>query len=48
VRRDGSLKSGLGLTSMAERARILGGKHQIESVPGRGTIVRVRIETTKG
>ena len=39
----GSGRAGFGLTSIAERARILGGKHSIKSVPGRGTTVTVRI-----
>jgi len=37
-------KSGFGLTGIAERVRILGGKHTIESAPGSGTTVKVRIE----
>lgn len=32
----------LGLQSMAERARLIGAKLEIESAPGRGTTVRVR------
>ncbi len=48
ARANGSRKPGLGLISIAERARILGGTHQIESVPGRGTTVTVNIETPKG
>ena len=35
---------GLGLQSIAERARILGGTQTIQSTPGQGTIVTVRIE----
>lgn len=37
-------KSGFGLTGIAERVRILGGKLAIESAPGSGTIIKVRIE----
>jgi ligand-binding sensor domain-containing protein/signal transduction histidine kinase len=48
ARSNGPRKPGFGLTSIAERARILGGNHQIESVPGRGTTVLVKIETPKG
>jgi signal transduction histidine kinase len=36
---------GLGLRGMRERASILGGSLQIESAPGRGTTVRIRIPT---
>lgn len=39
-----SRKRGFGLTGIAERARILGGKHTIESIKGHGTTVIVRIE----
>jgi ligand-binding sensor domain-containing protein/signal transduction histidine kinase len=42
-----SRKRGFGLTGIAERARILGGKHSIESARGRGTTVIVRIEEPK-
>ncbi len=34
---------GLGLKSMAERAALVGGSLAIESVPGRGTCIRVRV-----
>ena len=34
---------GLGLQGIAERVRILGGTHTIQSVPGQGTTVTVRI-----
>lgn len=40
-------KSGFGLTGIAERARILGGNSAIESAPGKGTTVHVRIETSE-
>lgn len=33
----------LGLIGIAERARLLGGTAQIDSAPGRGTVVRVRL-----
>jgi signal transduction histidine kinase len=36
-------RAGLGLQSIAERARILGGTHAIESAPGLGTTVALRI-----
>jgi signal transduction histidine kinase/ligand-binding sensor domain-containing protein len=41
---NGSGKSGFGLTGIAERVRILGGKHVIESAPESGTTVEVRID----
>jgi signal transduction histidine kinase/streptogramin lyase len=39
-----SRRAGLGLQSIAERVRILGGTHAIESAPGQGTTVTLRIE----
>lgn len=36
----GSGKAGLGLLNMQEQARLLGGKLQIYSAPGRGTMIR--------
>lgn len=36
--------SGLGLVSMEERARAVGGNIQIASQPGRGTTIRVRVQ----
>lgn len=36
-------KGGMGLASMAERAREMGGTLTIESAPGRGTVVRVSV-----
>jgi signal transduction histidine kinase/ligand-binding sensor domain-containing protein len=41
---NGASKSGFGLTGIAERVRILGGKYAIESVPESGTTVEVRID----
>lgn len=40
--------NGLGLKSMAERAELLGGNLAVESVPGRGTCVHVRIPLETG
>jgi len=39
---------GLGLSSIAERARILGGMLQIESVPGQGTRIEVAVPHSGG
>jgi signal transduction histidine kinase len=36
-------RAGLGLQGIAERVRILGGTHVIESAPGQGTAVTLRI-----
>jgi signal transduction histidine kinase/ligand-binding sensor domain-containing protein len=38
-----SERRGFGLAGIAERVRILGGSHQIESEPGKGTTIRVEI-----
>jgi two-component system NarL family sensor kinase len=34
---------GVGLGSMRERAALVGGELEIESAPGRGTIIRLRV-----
>ena len=40
-----SLKqSGIGLTGMAERMRMLGGKYTLESAPGKGVTINVSVE----
>jgi signal transduction histidine kinase len=36
-------KGGLGLVSIGERARIVGGALSIESKPGHGTLISVRV-----
>ena len=41
-------RGGLGLTSMAERARVLGGALSVESHPGGGTRVRLRLPVGNG
>jgi signal transduction histidine kinase len=41
-------REGLGLTSMSERARVLGGALSVESHPGGGTRVRLRLPVPKG
>lgn len=41
-------REGLGLTSMAERARVLGGALSVESHPGGGTRVRLRLPVGNG
>jgi signal transduction histidine kinase len=43
VTSDAPGRGGLGLTSLAERARILGGRLRIESSPGRGTRLLIEI-----
>ncbi|PQO41521.1 ATP-binding protein [Blastopirellula marina] len=40
-------RSGFGLVSMRERAKLLGGQMQITSAPGEGTIMRFRFESTQ-
>jgi PAS domain S-box-containing protein len=40
-------KRGLGLTSMEERARMLGGSFHLESQPGRGTRIEIRVPFQK-
>ncbi|GIO44714.1 sensor histidine kinase [Paenibacillus apis] len=37
------LRQGVGLYSMEERVKILGGEFEIESVPGQGTTIQVRV-----
>jgi signal transduction histidine kinase len=37
------MREGLGIWSMGERARLLGGRLQIRSVAGKGTIIDVRV-----
>jgi signal transduction histidine kinase/ligand-binding sensor domain-containing protein len=39
-----SKKRGFGLTGIAERVRILGGTHSIQSSPGEGTAVKIRLD----
>ncbi|UUO05648.1 PAS domain-containing protein [Blastopirellula sp. J2-11] len=39
--------TGFGLVSMRERAKLLGGRVQLSSVPGEGTIVRFRFEASR-
>ena len=40
------IRHGLGLTNMRERALSLGGTYEIESAPGSGTVIRVRVPLT--
>jgi signal transduction histidine kinase len=42
-----SLSRGIGLTSIAERVRIVGGAHSVSSAPGRGTRLAIRIPITQ-
>jgi len=39
----GPRKGGLGLTGVIERTRLLGGSHTIESAPGRGTTISIKL-----
>ncbi|MCI0661369.1 MAG: ATP-binding protein, partial [Acidobacteria bacterium] len=39
----GSRKGGFGLTGVIERTRLLGGAHTIESAPGRGTTISIKL-----
>jgi signal transduction histidine kinase len=41
-------RAGLGLTSMRERARLLGGTCVVDSAPGQGACVRVRLPLASG
>lgn len=45
-RADPTNAHGLGLPNMAERARILGGEFTLQSTPGRGTCILVRVPRT--
>lgn len=40
------LQKGLGLTGMKERAALIGGTLEIESAPGQGTTVYIRIQAS--
>ncbi|HKP36890.1 MAG TPA: ATP-binding protein, partial [Pyrinomonadaceae bacterium] len=40
--------SGFGLKGLSERAHMLGGKLSVESIPGRGTTIRLVIEREIG
>jgi signal transduction histidine kinase len=39
----GSRKGGFGLTGVIERTRLIGGAHTIESAPGRGTTISIKL-----
>lgn len=41
-------KAGLGLSSMRERVKLVGGDFAIDSRPGEGTVIRVRVPLTGG
>jgi PAS domain S-box-containing protein len=43
ARHDRDARSGLGLLGVGERARMMGGDALIDSGPGRGTLIRVRV-----
>jgi signal transduction histidine kinase len=38
-----AVKSGFGLVSIAERSRLLGGKFTVQSIPGKGTTITVKL-----
>ena len=40
--------SGFGLTGMAERVRMLGGTHLVDSAPGQGTTITIRLNIKEG
>jgi signal transduction histidine kinase/ligand-binding sensor domain-containing protein len=42
-----SRQSGMGLSGLTERVRILGGNYTIESVPGAGTTITINVNTTQ-
>jgi signal transduction histidine kinase len=41
-----SFRSGMGLNSVAERVRMIGGKYTVESVLKKGTTIKVVIENS--
>jgi signal transduction histidine kinase len=45
---DAARRPGFGLTGLAERARILGGTLSVDSAPGRGTVLKLRIPVRDG
>jgi signal transduction histidine kinase len=47
-RNDGRGRGGLGLASMEERARLLGGRFEASSAAGQGTRIRVSVPVTAG
>jgi signal transduction histidine kinase len=47
-RAEGRGRGGLGLASMEERARLLGGRFEVTSAPGEGTRIRVSVPVTAG
>jgi signal transduction histidine kinase len=46
-RQGGFGNGGFGLTSLTERARIIGGQMTIESAPGHGAAVTIRISSDR-
>jgi len=48
ARRRAALGASLGLISMQERVALAGGDMKIDSAPGRGTSIRVRLPLTTG
>jgi signal transduction histidine kinase len=45
---DAARRPGFGLTGLAERARILGGTLSVDSAPGKGTVLKLRIPVRDG
>ena len=41
-------QAGLGLSSVQERVRLVGGRHTITSAPGQGTSIEVRVPLARG
>lgn len=48
VRAQGGDRRGFGLTGIAERARILGARHAVETSPGQGTVILLEIDLRHG
>lgn len=40
----GSRQGGFGLLGLSERVRILGGQHSVDSIPGQGTTIQIKLQ----